>query len=311
MRQPGGWRFCAIRTPVNTKKFKLLVNEPPLQLLPSLAAVVGLNEAIFLQQLHYWTQNDNVAGHVDNGGRKWLRNTLQEWHDTNFPFWHISTINRVIRNLEEQGLVELTRKYNTRHTDRGQWVRLRYGALAGHLADCEMDFAECNELFAYCKMFNNTETTRESIPGAAISQIAKWGDETAPQPPAQPGADQPEQDEFPLIYAQDKARQAQWEDTVRALFEVCNLVRSVGNVRHVNDLAVTLVEGSYEPGWLRTGFVDWWYAHDWRGKRRQAPTLKAIEETVAEARVYPNGRQGKDKPAEPAGWAAIRAAMED
>jgi len=32
----------------------LLINESPLQVLPSLAVLVGLNEAIVLQQTHYW-----------------------------------------------------------------------------------------------------------------------------------------------------------------------------------------------------------------------------------------------------------------
>ena len=33
---------------------KLLINEHPLQVLPSLATKIGLNEAIVLQQIHYW-----------------------------------------------------------------------------------------------------------------------------------------------------------------------------------------------------------------------------------------------------------------
>jgi hypothetical protein len=32
---------------------KLLIDEPPLQVLPTLAVRLGLEEAIFLQQLHY------------------------------------------------------------------------------------------------------------------------------------------------------------------------------------------------------------------------------------------------------------------
>ena len=32
---------------------KLLISEPPLQVLPTLVKTVGLNEAIVLQQLHY------------------------------------------------------------------------------------------------------------------------------------------------------------------------------------------------------------------------------------------------------------------
>jgi hypothetical protein len=303
--------------PVADSRFKLLITEPPLQLLPSLAVEVGLNSAIFLQQLHYWTQNDKVSGHVDSAGRKWLRNTLQQWHDTNFPFWSIATINRVVIKVEEQGFVELSRKYNTRYTDRGQWARLRYGALATHFADCEMDFADCEMLFAYCKMYNSIETTQrlagKSVPSTTpISQTEKWEQQPAPKVEQAPGADQPGRDEYPLIYADNPTRQAQWEDTVKALFEVCNLARTVGNIRKVNDLAVTLVEGMYAPGWLRDGFVAWWFANDWRGKKGQAPTLKAMEETIAEAKMFPTGRKAaQQQEPEPAGYAALRAAAEE
>ena len=31
-----------------------LINEYPLQVLPSLCKKVGINEAIFIQELHYW-----------------------------------------------------------------------------------------------------------------------------------------------------------------------------------------------------------------------------------------------------------------
>ena len=40
---------------------KLLVDEPPLIVLPSLAVAIGLAEAILLQQIHYWLRQ---GGHV-------------------------------------------------------------------------------------------------------------------------------------------------------------------------------------------------------------------------------------------------------
>lgn len=33
---------------------RLLINEQPLLVLPSLACEIGLNEALMLQQIHYW-----------------------------------------------------------------------------------------------------------------------------------------------------------------------------------------------------------------------------------------------------------------
>lgn len=40
-------------------KRSLLIEEPPLQILPSLAAAIGLNEAIVLQQLYWLLQQPN------------------------------------------------------------------------------------------------------------------------------------------------------------------------------------------------------------------------------------------------------------
>jgi len=39
---------------VPPRSSSLLIAVPPLIVLPTLATLVGLNEAIFLQQLHYW-----------------------------------------------------------------------------------------------------------------------------------------------------------------------------------------------------------------------------------------------------------------
>ncbi len=41
----------------------LLIEESPLQVLPSLAKAIGLNEAIFAQQLHYWLRGKSGKEH--------------------------------------------------------------------------------------------------------------------------------------------------------------------------------------------------------------------------------------------------------
>ena len=79
---------------------QLLINEPPLQVLPTLAVLVGLNEAIVLQQLHYWlAKSANVQD-----GRKWVYNSYEQWQ-AQFPFWHVNTIQRTFGSLEKQGVV--------------------------------------------------------------------------------------------------------------------------------------------------------------------------------------------------------------
>ena len=100
---------------------KLLVAEPPLLVLPSLAVLVGLNEAIFLQQLHYWL----LQSGKERDGRRWVYNTYDEWH-SQLPFWSLATLRRIVNGLEQQGLVVSTTAYNQHKVDRTKWYSLDY-----------------------------------------------------------------------------------------------------------------------------------------------------------------------------------------
>ena len=40
---------------------KLLLNEQPLLIMPTLASKIGLNESIVLQQIHYWNTINEKA----------------------------------------------------------------------------------------------------------------------------------------------------------------------------------------------------------------------------------------------------------
>lgn len=90
----------------------LLINEPPLQVVPSLAIAIGLEEAIVLQQLHYWLQK---RGGENFNGFHWVYNTYEEWHTGNFPFWSLSTVKRIFKRLEEMGLVKSMQSH------KGNW----------------------------------------------------------------------------------------------------------------------------------------------------------------------------------------------
>lgn len=102
---------------------KLLINEAPLMCLPSLAVKIGLNEALFIQQLHYWV--DRSKNIID--GRQWVYNTMADW-SKQFPFWSQKTLSRTISNLEKQKLV-VSGNYNQKGYDRTKWYTIDYGAL--------------------------------------------------------------------------------------------------------------------------------------------------------------------------------------
>lgn len=103
-------------------KSHLLINEPALQVLPSLAKVIGLNEAIVLQQLHYWLNNPKVG--VEKQGEKWIFNTYEEWVE-NFPFWSVSTVKRIFTSLEEQGVV-ISAQLDAKQRDMTKFYRIDY-----------------------------------------------------------------------------------------------------------------------------------------------------------------------------------------
>ena len=101
----------------------LLINEVPLICQPTLAVKIGLNEAIFLQQLHYWVERSTheIQGH------KWVYNTLTEWAKQ-FPFWSEKTIARIISSLEKRKLI-ISGNYNFKGFDRTKWYTIDYAAV--------------------------------------------------------------------------------------------------------------------------------------------------------------------------------------
>lgn len=104
---------------------RLLINESPLQVLPSLAVLIGLNEAIVLQQIHYWISNVLNKNVID--GRKWVYNTYEDWKKQ-FPFWSKSTIVRTIDSLENKKLI-ISGSFNKMSIDRTKWYTIDYEKL--------------------------------------------------------------------------------------------------------------------------------------------------------------------------------------
>lgn len=113
---------------------KLLIEEPPLQVLPTLAQAIGLNEAIILQQIHYWLQRSKHK----HDGRRWIYNTYEQWQ-AQLPFWSISTIRRALANLRnpyeptdpgdpkpERGPLVLVGEYNVKGYDNTLWWTIDY-----------------------------------------------------------------------------------------------------------------------------------------------------------------------------------------
>lgn len=107
---------------------KLLIDEEPLQVLPSLAKAIGLNDALFLQQLHYWLRKSKH----EHDGRVWIYNTFEEWKNQ-FPFWSLDTMQRIAKRLVEKELIYV-RQFTKADWDRKNWYAINYEKLEEHSA---------------------------------------------------------------------------------------------------------------------------------------------------------------------------------
>lgn len=102
---------------------RLLINEQPLLVLPSLACEIGLNEALALQQIHYWMNSSKNFFE----GRYWVYNSVSEWQ-TQFPFWSESTTKRALARLEKLELVDIG-DFNSDAWDKTKWYSINYDSL--------------------------------------------------------------------------------------------------------------------------------------------------------------------------------------
>lgn len=108
----------------------LLIDEYPLLVPPTLASEIGLNEAIILQQLHFWISKSKNF----EDGKYWVYNTYDDWQKQ-FPFWSVSTIRRAFKSLEKKELIE-TANYNEMKYDQTKWYTINYDKLNTIVGGC-------------------------------------------------------------------------------------------------------------------------------------------------------------------------------
>jgi hypothetical protein len=128
----------------------LLINEYPLIVLPSLAVKYGLNEAIVIQQIQYWSRKLDVS----EDGFSWVYNTIPEWKKQ-FPFWSERTIFSILKSLREVGVL-IAEKRSKSPWDHTLYYRLNYEILDHTISQTLQDRPRKS-----CDNTVNTETTRD------------------------------------------------------------------------------------------------------------------------------------------------------
>ena len=155
---------------------RLLIDEPPLQVLPSLAREIGLNEAIMLQQMHYWL----IKSSHEFEGVKWFYKTLEDWQ-TEFPFWSTMTIRRTLTNLEKQKVIRIG-NFNKKKFDKTKWYTIEYQCVNRRCVQYEQTMcSSCTDgcvQVAQTYTREYTETTTENNGSKEKPLKVVWTEET-------------------------------------------------------------------------------------------------------------------------------------
>lgn len=107
-----------------------ILNDNCIPLSPVLAEKIGLNEAIVVQQVHYWiemyrhSEEENIRIKHFHDGKWWIYNTYEEWQKQ-FPFWCLRTLKNVFKKLVDKEYL-LVGHFNIKKYDRTNWYTVNY-----------------------------------------------------------------------------------------------------------------------------------------------------------------------------------------
>ena len=103
-------------------KTNYIISEYPIFFSPTLAKVYGVNEAIILQKIHIFLENENSG--VEYRKHKWIYNSYAEWLKM-MPFLTKDIIAKALRGLENRGVLKSCQPFKNRW-DRRKAYRILY-----------------------------------------------------------------------------------------------------------------------------------------------------------------------------------------
>ena len=101
-----------------------------------IAALYGVDESIMIANLQFWIRKNEANGKHFHDGRFWTYNSIEAFTKL-FPFWTARQIRRILKSLEEKGVI-VTGNYNTSAYDRTTW----YAFGDSFLQNCQKHFTE-------------------------------------------------------------------------------------------------------------------------------------------------------------------------
>ena len=157
---------------------RMLLDQYPLVLLPSLAKAVGVVEAIALQQLHFHlTDPRNGREHK---GEQWIFKTYEDWQKHDFPFLSTRAMRRLFCNLEKKKLIVSCQPEGW--NSRRKYYRIDYDELDrlldSHAAKSGASHAaKSGASFSTETTTETTEETHHSLLSAPLNDVCVIEDE--------------------------------------------------------------------------------------------------------------------------------------
>ncbi|HEJ7884122.1 TPA: conserved phage C-terminal domain-containing protein [Serratia liquefaciens] len=168
----------------------LLLPSRPIVVIPELAMRVGLNEAMLLQQVHYWA-TETTSG-IEHGGRRWVYNTIAEWMEQ-FPFLSESSIKRAFASLKAQGIIYVE-KLSSDPRDKTNFYAINYEhrALIDEVKMTPCNGSNCTDATGQSEPMQRVKMARCKRPKRAVLHTESTSESTSKEnPPIAPQADQP------------------------------------------------------------------------------------------------------------------------
>ena len=150
---------------------KLLYTKEPIVINPIAAEVLGVNEAIIVQQIHYWLNINEKAKINFHKGKYWTYNTYENWQKTNFRFLSVSTLKRIFKKLVTKGIL-ITDNFNKAKYDRTLWVTINYEKLDELLSKYEEE--NKNEKSEEIEENVEISTKYQNDTMSNFNKVSKW-----------------------------------------------------------------------------------------------------------------------------------------
>jgi len=138
-----------------------LFNNHPLVLDKHLAAILGLNEALILQQVHYWIEINRKNNRNLHRDRYWTYNTINEWQEE-FPFWSPATVKRTFKRLREVNLI-IVDNFNIYQMDRTLWYTINYEELERLIKHSEITTNKTETREGQNDVMKRSDSTHDNI----------------------------------------------------------------------------------------------------------------------------------------------------